>query len=561
MRTPCLQGVFFNKFDIVVIHTLNMLNLTNLQGQPSLGTSDAGRRLVAFLFLAVFACCCAAQNANPKQPSFPIYEFQVKGNSVLTQLAIEKVVSPFTGEKKTIEDVEAARVALEKTYHDAGFMSVLVTIPEQNVDTAVVELQVVEANVDRLIIKGAEYTAPSVIRSRLTELTGDKPPNFNTMQEQLASLNRGNDMKVTPILKQGRVPGTIDVQLDVEDQSSFHGNLEANNKHAANTTASRVSAGMRYDNLFQMGHSIGLTFQTAPERTDDLMVWVTNYSMPLNTWGANLSFYMVNSKSKMLSGDLLTDGQTLGLKVSRGLTGLDTYSHNMSVGLDYKSQRAFIASKDLGPPQYVPLVINYGATLLGTGRTTGLDLTLTNGLRGMFTNAEVNFNEKGRGASANFTTLKTGLLHTETMKSWTLVAKLNGMLSSGILLSPEQMSLGGADTVRGYYEGERTGDRGYQAGLELQTPAYKWGSGLREWNIRGLGFLEGGWLYSLARPATTSSAAAEAFSHQLGSVGGGLRVQAPQGFVIDADIARTLTQGDVTPSGDIRLSFRVFWSY
>jgi len=527
----------------------------------SLEICVAGRRLLAFLFLAAVACVCVAQSANPQQPSFPIYEFQVKGNSVLTQLAIEKVVLPFTGEKKTIDDVEAARLALEKTYHDAGFMSVLVTIPEQNVDTAMVELQVVEANVDRLIIKGAEYTAPSVIRSRLTELTGDKPPNFNTMQEQLASLNRGNDLKVTPILKQGRVPGTIDVQLDVDDQSSFHGNVEANNKHAANTTASRVSAGIRYDNLFQMGHSIGLTFQTAPERTDDLMVWVTNYSMPLNTWGANLSLYMVNSKSKMLAGDLLSDGQTLGLRVSKGLTGLDSYSHNLSAGLDYKNQRAFIASKNLGPPQYVPLVVNYGATLLGTGRTTGLDLTLTNGLRGMFTNVELNFNERGRGASANFTTLKTGLLHTETLKSWTLVAKLNGMLSSGILLSPEQMSLGGADTVRGYYEGERTGDRGYQAGVELQAPSLKLGSGLREWNIRGLGFVEGGWLYTSSRPATTSSAAADAFSHRLASVGLGLRVQAPQGFVIDADIARTLVKGDVTPSGQSSLSFRVLWSY
>jgi len=538
-----------------------MMNLTNRQGHSSLEICVAGRRLLAFLFLAAVACVCVAQSANPQQPSFPIYEFQVKGNSVLTQLAIEKVVSPFTGEKKTIEDVEAARLALEKTYHDAGFMSVLVTIPEQNVDTAMVELQVVEANVDRLIIKGAEYTAPSVIRSRLTELTGDKPPNFNTMQEQLASLNRGNDLKVTPILKQGRVPGTIDVQLDVDDQSSFHGNVEANNRrNSASTTDLHVTAGIRYDNLFQLGHSLGLTLQTVPKTPDESTVWVTSYSMPLNNWGANLSLFMVNSKSNIIIGNTFIDGKTLGLRVSRGLAGLDNYSHNLSAGLDYKKLRVFTI-EDKSPPEYIPLVVNYGATLLGTGRTTGLDLTLTNGLRGTLTDAELNFNERGRGASANFTTLKTGLLHTETLKSWTLVAKLNGMLSSGILLSPDQMSLGGADTVRGYYEGERTGDRGYQAGVELQAPALKLGSGLREWNIRGLGFVEGGWLYTSSRPATTSSAAADAFSHRLASVGLGLRVQAPQGFVIDADIARTLVKGDVTPSGQSRLSFRVLWSY
>jgi len=493
----------------------------------------------------------AQQPADTNPQRFPIYEYQVKGNSVLTDLAIQRAVSGFTGEQKTIADVEAARLALEKTYHDAGFMTVLVTIPEQNVDAALVELQVIEANVDRLIIKGAEFTAPSVIRSRLSELVGNKPPNFNTMQAQLAALNRSNDLKVTPILKQGRLPGTVDVQLDVDDQSAVHGSFEANNKHAANTTSSRISAGLRYDNLFQMGHSLGLTFQTAPERTDDLTVWVANYSMPLNVWGASLSAFMVNSKSKQLSGDLLSDGQTMGIRISRGLTGTDSYSHNLSAGLDYKNQRATIANQNLGPPEYVPLVVNYGATLLGKGRTTGLDLTLTNGLRGMFTNKEVNFNERGQGASANFTTLKFGALHTETLKAWTLVGKLNGMLSSGILLSPEQLSMGGADTVRGYLEGERAGDRGYHGGLELQTPALKLGAGQREWAVRGLAFVDGGRLYKLARGENSPAA-----SHRLVSVGLGMRVLAPMGIAIDADLARTLTAGDATPAQSDRLTVR-----
>ena len=88
-----------------------------------------------------------AQNAG-NVTSFPIYEFEVKGNSLLSALQIERTVTPFTGEKKTITDVEAARVALEKTYHEAGYLSVLVTIPEQNVDSALVQLQVVEASVD-----------------------------------------------------------------------------------------------------------------------------------------------------------------------------------------------------------------------------------------------------------------------------------------------------------------------------------------------------------------------------------------------------------------------------
>jgi len=536
-----------------------MMNLMRQgHGSPSGFEKSHGviHLLCAALLFAVLPSL-AQQPAESDPQRFPIYEFQVKGNSVLSDLAIQRAVSGFTGEKKTIADVEAARLALEKTYHDAGFMTVLVTIPEQNVDAALVELQVIEANVDRLTIKGAEYTAPSVIRSRLSELVGDKPPNFNTMQTQLAGLNRSNDLKVTPILKQGRLPGTVDVQLDVDDQSALHGNFEANNKHGKATTASRVSAGLRYDNLFQRGHTIGLTFQTAPERMDDQTVLVANYSMPLDVWGASLSGFWVNSKSKSqsLSGDLVTDGKTAGIRISRGLTGTDGYSHNISAGLDYKNQRATIANQNLGPPEYVPLVVNYGATVLGQGRTTGLDLTLTNGLRGLFTNSELNFNERGQGASANFTTLKVGVLHTETLKAWTLVGKVNGMLSSGILLSPEQISMGGADTVRGYLEGERAGDRGIHGGLELQTPPLKWGAGQNEWALRGLAFVEGGQLSTLSRASSNAS------SHRLGSVGLGMRVQAPRGIAIDSDLGHTLIKGDATPAQFDRLTVRAVWGY
>jgi hemolysin activation/secretion protein len=487
-------------------------------------------------------------------PFFPIYEYEVKGNSLLPALKIEKVMSPFAGEKKTIQDVELARAALEKAYHEAGYLSVLVTIPEQNVDSALVTLQVVEANVDKLTIRGAEYTAPSVIRSKLAELTGDKAPNFNVMQQQLAELNRSNDLKVTPILKQGAAPGTIDVQLDVEDQSSLHGNVEVNNRHAANTSSTRLITGIRYDNLFQAGHSIGFTMQKSPELVSDLSVYSLNYAMPLNNAGRSLSMYAVRSKSLALRGDLITDGETLGFRVSSPLKGSDSYSHNTSLGLDYKNQRAFIATQNKGAPQYVPLVAAYSGTYLGQGQTTVIDASLANGLRGMFTNKELNFNERGNGASANFSVAKLGLTRTDLLMKWAVVSKLDVRASSGILLSPEKMTLGGADSVRGYYEGERVGDHGYRGSLEIQTPSASMGQGLSEWRLKGLGFFEGGAIYEKSQSAPD-------LKHQLSSNGLGLRLFAARGFNVDADAARTLKPGAVTLAHEKRYSVRAVWNF
>jgi hemolysin activation/secretion protein len=512
------------------------------------------------LLVLSFFLACTSPWVHAAGPLFPIYEYEVKGNSLLTALKVEKTLSPFAGEKKTIEDVELARAALEKAYHEAGYLSVLVTIPEQNVDSAVVALQVVEANVDKVTIRGAEFTAPSVIRSKLAELTGDKAPNFNVMQQQLAELNRSNDLKVTPILKQGAAPGTIDVQLDVEDQSSLHGNVEVNNRQVAGTQPTRVIAGLRYDNLFQAGHSIGLTIQRAPvqipENARDFAVYAFNYVIPLQQGGRSLALYAVNSRSKILAGSTVTDGDTVGFRLSGPLKGTESYSHNTSVGLDYKNQRAFVvaANNNQGSPQYVPLVAAYNGTFLGQGQTTVFDATLTNGLRGMFTNKELNFNERGRGASANFTTLKLGVVRTDVLMKWALVSKADVRDSSGILLSPEKMTLGGADSVRGYYEAERVGERGYRGSLELFTPSATFGQGLAEWRLKGLGFFDGGAIYEKSQTAPL-------VKYQLSSSGLGLRLSGARGFNLEADVARTLKASVNTPAHETRYSVRAVWGF
>src|ERR1700712_2500404 len=76
----------------------------------------------------------ASAPAADAQPRFDIMEFQVEGNSVLPDAAIEQAVTPFLGAGRRMDDVEAARAALEKTYQGGGYLTVFVDVPEQRVD-------------------------------------------------------------------------------------------------------------------------------------------------------------------------------------------------------------------------------------------------------------------------------------------------------------------------------------------------------------------------------------------------------------------------------------------
>jgi hemolysin activation/secretion protein len=75
----------------------------------------------------------------------------------LSQVDLEQAIYPFLGPDKTEDDVEKARAALEKAYHDKGYQTVSVAVPPQNVKNKVVTLKVSELKVGRLQVKNSHF--------------------------------------------------------------------------------------------------------------------------------------------------------------------------------------------------------------------------------------------------------------------------------------------------------------------------------------------------------------------------------------------------------------------
>jgi hemolysin activation/secretion protein len=196
---------------------------------------------------------------------FDVLEFVVEGNTVLPGELVEQVLQPFMGPDKGFKDIESAREALEKAYQDAGFLSVVVSLPNQRVDSGEVRLDVTEARVDKLRITGAQYTLPSKLREQVPSLAPGQTPYFPQVQQELAAMQSA-DVQVTPLIGAGAEPETIQVDLKVQDKPAVQGSVELSNRQSFNTSAGRLSAAVSYGNLFQRGHRMGLSWQYAPWR-------------------------------------------------------------------------------------------------------------------------------------------------------------------------------------------------------------------------------------------------------------------------------------------------------
>ena len=144
-------------------------------------------------------------NPAPAKPAVPVHHFFVQryriidGQHLLPRLAIEEAVYPYLGPYRVDSDVEAARGALEKAYHDAGFQTVMVAIPPQQVRAGVVTLQVVPQAVGRLRVTGSRYFDIDQIKREAPSLAEGTVPNFSQVQRDIVGLNQNPDLRVTPV--------------------------------------------------------------------------------------------------------------------------------------------------------------------------------------------------------------------------------------------------------------------------------------------------------------------------------------------------------------------------
>lgn len=437
--------------------------------------------------MALAPLLAGAQSAPAAAPRFDILEFEVEGNTVLADSAIEKAVMPFLGPQRNLDDAEAARAALEKVYQAAGYLTVLVDLPEQRVDGGVVRLKVIEGRIERLAVTGSRYFDQGQIRQRVAELAPGNVPNFNEVQRQLGSVNTSDDRRVQPVLRPGRQPGTVEAELQVKDKLPLSGSVEASNTNSANTTAERVTGSLRYDNLWQLGHSIGLTLTTAPTEPAQTTVAVLNYGLPLEG-GNSLSFYAVHSNSNInaLGGTrVLGKGTTAGLRYGINLGATERSNQSLALGVDYRDVQEQISLGEFSiskPLRYLPLQAAYTANWAEPKRQFQAHVALSLGLRPLLARRidgceledgsignDDQFRCKRKGADGGFSTLRWDLRHTEVFDAFSISSRVAGQLASQQLSSAEQFALGGVDTVRGYYEGAAAGDHGLLASLELRS--------------------------------------------------------------------------------------------
>jgi len=529
--------------------------------------------VVRKLAVAVIACSVAAQGAA----AATLFEIRVQGNTLLPQAAVERSVYPFLGpvaSDSPMARLGEAAAALESAYRERGFPTVGVAVAaeaEAELEYGFATLQVFEQRVDRLRVTGARYFRNAQVREALPSVRQGRVLDTTAMQEQLDRLSaRSNDLTVRPVIKAGRAPGLLDVELQVRDELPLHGVVELNNFASANTSDLRLSATLTYANLFQRQDSLSLGFQTAPENREDVEVLSATYLYRPRDSRAILAMTAVTSDSEVSAvgnTTVLGEGEFLITRAILPLRARSKLRDSLIFGIDYKSTTDITNfSRDVLDDlvrdeqtarkiDYFNFTAGYNLTHEWLGGTNGYAAEAHFGLRG-FGNDRDEFETKRFKGEPNYLFLKLQAQRDQPLPWLDLSAttKIRAQLTSDQLVGNEQLGLGGVNSVRGYLETEELADYGVLASLQINT------AGLRLDRFLGMP-LEGFAFWDWGAGWLNEPLPDEDSQITLASLGVGARVDDFFGFNTEAGWAYILRDATDTQSGDDSVFFRVSYGF
>lgn len=514
------------------------------------------RCIAVLLFWQAAGHVCAQEAQDDLR--FEIKHYHVDGNTLLDPLKIDKTLSNFVGEKRDFGTVQQALEALEKLYADAGYSTVHVLLPEQELKTGEIELDVVEGRLTRVLVEGNKhFSEENVLRSVKTLAVG-RTPNINDMTDNLRLINEHPAKQANVVMRAGEKEGEVDAVVRVTDQPVTRYALSLDNTGNAETGTDRIAFAAQYSNLFDRDHTLSFQYVTAPDKhARQVSILGLGYRIPF--YDLNASFDAFYGSSNVDSGQVTTSvgnfliagsGEVFSFRYNQNLPKRSEWDHKVSLGMDVRYYQASVrttgSTTNLVPDITVnPVSITYQGVLRRADSEFSGYFSYVHNLPGGSDGNDKAYQQTGArpGANALYSLYRFGFNWVKAVAGdWQLRANFAGQATHQMLVSGEQFGIGGADSVRGFRERAISNDRGHRGTLEVYTP--DWGNKIYDdLRVRALAF------YDFGRVERVAPLPKEIPAQGAGSIGLGLRGSLRKDLSFRLDAAQVVHEGGTNPRG------------
>ncbi len=434
-------------------------------------------------------------------PTFEIRAFDIQGSTLIPKERFTPLLRPYLGLNKSFGDVQQALEAIEKLFVSAGYGSVQVLLPEQDLEDGTIEFKVVEPRIARVVVEGnQEYTEANVLAS-LPAVAVGVSPNSNVIAANLRLANESPGKATTVLLRAGSNDGEIDAVVKVTEDSVAKFNYAFDNTGTDVTGRGsagnfRHSLGATHANVLGRDHVLSGQVVTSPQEnrdfragiSKDVLIIGASYRIPFyesgNMLDISAGYSNVNSGAVQNIFTVSGRGSVFGLRWTQNLARIGEYDHRLIYAFDFRAYGNSVVPLGGGnaivPDITVkPISLTYSGTLRQAAAETtgyvGYSQNLPGGGNGGSGQWEAGTTATGTGARAGgrpgYTLLRYGFSHYRSFANdWQARFNLVGQATKDRLIAPEQFGIGGANSVRGFVERQFSNDWGSFANFEVYTP-------------------------------------------------------------------------------------------
>ncbi|HCF28177.1 MAG TPA: ShlB/FhaC/HecB family hemolysin secretion/activation protein [Cyanobacteria bacterium UBA11049] len=413
-------------------------------------------------------------NAAPKRDRFSIKKVQVLGSTVLHS-EIAALIKPYENREVTFEELIGLRSAITQVYIQNGYVTSGAFLPNnQSLNNGVVQIQVVEGELERIELSGLKRLQEGYVRKRL-EIASKSPINRQRLEKALQLL------QLDPLLEQvnaeltvGNAPGRSILKVRLKEAPAFHAGIAIENRQSPSIGSVQTNLFVVHDNLSGRGDRFSATYGI----TRGLDSYDINYTIPLSASNTTLLLRYSNSDSRIVEDafrnlNIRGDTQTVSFGIRHPLVRSPENELALGLALDLRRSQTYLL-KD------IPFSFSAGAEN-GKSKVTVIRFSQdwvkrkprqVLAARSQFSlGVDVNATINDSGTDGRFFSWLGQLqLVQELSKKNVLLIRIDTQLTPDSLLTPEQFSIGGMDTVRGYRQNQTVADNGILGSVEVRFP-------------------------------------------------------------------------------------------
>ncbi len=398
---------------------------------------------------------------------------RVSGSTVFSSSELEALIGDLTGGEHSLSDIRNAAARITAYYRQRGYTLARAYLPAQEIKSGRVEIAVLEGRIDKKEV---------INNSRLMnagEYFNDIKPgdglNQITIERALLLLNDTpgvSDARAT--VQPGASVGTSDLLLELNSSAPWSGNVELDNHGNRYTGNNRLSGLLRFNSPLGIGDQF---FVRALSSDEALTYARLAYQLPFGVSGIKAGAAYSETNYRRLAKEFVSlrahgSAQNISAFATypfiRSLENsvFGTLSWEAKDLADYTDTPATASTKKI---KVASLGVAGSHQDMQTGRrATTFEITLAAGRLDMDP-VTLNLDNSSARSNGRYSRLSYSVVHQERMTNAdSLMLALSGQRTNKNLNSSEKFSLGGANGVRAYPQGEGVGDQGWLTSIEVR---------------------------------------------------------------------------------------------